>query len=63
MMKRVYTPNKNEKNISIILTELYLFKHALQTEDLVDLERRVDKVRSMLLDLLEDFQDDAKSNE
>ena len=50
-MKRVYTPNKRQKSISSILTELYLFKHALHTEDLVELERRVDKVRSMILNL------------
>ena len=56
-MKRVYTPNKNEKSVAAILTELYLFKHALQTEDLIQLERRVDKVRSMLVDLQLDLQE------
>ncbi len=56
-MKRVYTPDKNVKKISDILTELYLFKHALQTEDLVNLERRVDKVRSMLVDLQTEMQE------
>ena len=56
-MKRVYTPDKNVKKISEILTELYLFKHALQTEDLVNLERRVDKVRSMLVDLQTEMQE------
>ena len=55
-MKRVYTPNKNEKSVASILTELYLFKHALQTEDLTQLERRVDKVRSMLVDLQLELQ-------
>ena len=56
-MKRVYTPDKNEKSIASILTELYLFKHALQTEDLGDLERRVDKLRSMLVDLQAEIRD------
>ena len=55
-MKRVYTPDKNVKKISEILTELYLFKHALQTEDLVNLEKRVDKLRSMLVDLQIEMQ-------
>ena len=55
-MKRVYTPNKRQKSISSILTELYLFKHALHTEDLADLERRVDKVRSMMLELHETLE-------
>ena len=55
-MKRVYTPNRHDKDISTILTELYVFKHALQTESLVDLEKKIDKIRSMIVDLSEDIR-------
>tara|TARA_R110002020_G_scaffold95995_5_gene230228 strand:+ start:2033 stop:2203 length:171 start_codon:yes stop_codon:yes gene_type:complete len=52
-MVRVYEPNKTEKDIDEILTQLYLLKNALNTEKKAKLEERVNKIRGLLLDAKE----------
>jgi hypothetical protein len=52
-MVRVYEPNKTEKEIDEILTQLYLLKNALSTEKKAKLEERVNKIRGLLLDAKE----------
>lgn len=52
-MVRVYEPNKTEKDIDEILTQLYLLKNALSTEKKAKLEERVNKIRGLLLDAKE----------
>lgn len=52
-MVRVYEPNKTEKGIDEVLTQLYLLKNALKTENKAKLEERVNKIRGLLLDAKE----------
>ena len=52
-MVRVYEPNKTEKDIDEVLTQLYLLKNALSTENKAKLEERVNKIRALLLDAKE----------
>jgi len=54
-MVRVYEPNKTEKGIDEVLTQLYLLKNALKTENKAKLEERVNKIRGLLLDAKEAF--------
>ncbi len=48
-MVKVYEPNKSEKAIDVVLTELYLLKSAIENEKKEKLEDRIKKIRSLLM--------------
>ena len=54
-MRRVYEPNKDEGKLDAVITQLYLLVHALETEGSEKLEERINKIRSMLLDIKENI--------
>jgi len=54
-MVKVYEPNKSEKAIDVILTELYLLRSAIENEKKDKLEARIKKIRAMLIKIKDDL--------
>ena len=52
-MRKVYEPNKAEGKLKEALTQLYLMKPALGIENHDLLEKRIDKIRAILLEVEE----------
>tara|TARA_R100000005_G_scaffold95775_1_gene78711 strand:- start:3045 stop:3212 length:168 start_codon:yes stop_codon:yes gene_type:complete len=53
-MKRVYEPNKAEAKLREALTQLYLMKHAVGNEKPESINKRIDAIRALLLELQEE---------
>lgn len=53
-MKRVYEPNKAEAKLKEALTQLYLMKHAVESEKPESINKRIDAIRALLLELQEE---------
>jgi hypothetical protein len=54
-MVKVYEPNKSEKAIDVVLTELYLLRSAIENEKKDKLEARIKKIRGMLIKIKDDL--------
>ena len=54
-MVKVYEPNKSEKAIDVVLTELYLLRSAIENEKKDKLEARIKKIRAMLIKIKDDL--------
>ena len=57
-MRRVYEPDKNESKLAEAITPLYLLKHALEIESSEKIETKINKIRSMLIEVKENFHKD-----
>lgn len=57
-MRRVYEPDKNESKLDEAITQLYLLKHALEIESSEKIETKINKIRSMLIEVKENFHKD-----
>jgi hypothetical protein len=57
-LRRVYEPDKNETKLDEAITQLYLLKHALEIESSEKIETKINKIRSMLIEVKENFHKD-----
>jgi hypothetical protein len=55
-LPRVYVPNPAEKKIDEALKVLYLLKTAIKTEDEEKLNIRIDKIRQLLIDAINELK-------
>jgi len=57
-LRRVYEPDKNETKLDEAITQLYLLKHALEVEASEKIEAKINNIRSILIEVKENFQKD-----
>lgn len=55
-MKRVYKPKKEEGTLDTAITQLYLLKHALGIDNEEQLKEKINKIRSILLEVKKEIQ-------
>tara|TARA_R110000824_G_scaffold195992_1_gene378959 strand:- start:6903 stop:7079 length:177 start_codon:yes stop_codon:yes gene_type:complete len=54
-LRKVFEPNKNETKLDAAITQLYLLKHALETDPAEKLEVKINDIRAILLDVKKNF--------
>ena len=58
MSRRVYIPNKAEVSLNEAAKLLYLLKTAIMTEKKEQIDKRIDKIRSLILEASDDRSND-----
>tara|TARA_B100000287_G_C20612602_1_gene772669 strand:- start:473 stop:772 length:300 start_codon:yes stop_codon:yes gene_type:complete len=60
MKRRIVVPKKSDSILTKVLTELYLLKTAVKVEEKTEtLEKRIDKIRALVMKLQEKIEQEA----